>query len=336
MVPLKLSVLERHILYLVLMDAKASVTEVARRLGCRDHHVRYALLKFRDSGVISRRMMIDVFRLGFSRHAYYVSLSSEGQKRREEIVEFLVRDPCTTVVLEVGGEYDLFVAIVARSSVALSQFGQSLSQKFGGLFSRKDVAVTVRHSVFGEKLLVDDEKLFMESFYEATAEHVEVDDLDDRLLSALSLSSTGASSSLARSLGVPVSTVDYRMKRLLNDGVICGDMHEIRGELIGLTNYLVLVGMKGVSKELEMRFHAFARRHPNIPHLSYEVGHWDFMMGVAVTNQSDLNNLVERIRVEFGESLATVKSFSMFRARKVRDYPVISPSPGVLRRSVNA
>lgn len=131
---------------------------------------------------------------------------------------------------------------------------------------------------------------------------------------------------MAQSLGVAASTIDYRIKRLESARVICGDMHEIRGELIGLTNYIVLVGMKGVSASRHDDFHRFARNHPNVAHLSFEVGHWDYMLGVAVEEQKDLNSLIDTIRKVFGESVASIKSFSMFYARKVRDYPIV---PGV-------
>jgi hypothetical protein len=100
-------------------------------------------------------------------------------------------------------------------------------------------------------------------------------------------------------------------------------MHEIRGELIGLANYIVLVSMKGVSQANYADFFAFAKSHPNITHLTFEVGHWDYMVGVAVEQQRDLNVIIDAIRGALGDSVASIKSFSMFFAHKVRDYPSI-------------
>jgi Lrp/AsnC family leucine-responsive transcriptional regulator len=230
---------------------------------------------------------------------------------------------------------------VTRTSAELATFNHELSSKFGSLFLKKDVAVTVRHSVFGEKMLVANPELYAECFYEVdhslVRASVELDELDHQLLYTLAGPGLNSSRALAHGLGLAPSTVDYRLKRLESAGVICGDMHEIRGEMIGLTNYIVLVGMKGVSEECHKEFYQFSRKHPNISHLSFEVGHWDYMLGVAVEEQKDLNVLIDVIRRAFRDSVASIKSFSMFRAHKVRDYPIIpSVSKTSLTRAANS
>ena len=98
-------------------------------------------------------------------------------------------------------------------------------------------------------------------------------------------------------------------------------MHEIRGELLGLNNYLVLVGMKGLSEKLHEAFYKFARAHRFVTHCSYEVGVWDYMLGVAATRQREVNDLVELLHQHFGDYISSVRSIPMFRARKIKDYP---------------
>lgn len=324
---IKLNGTERHILYTVLMNGRLSVPQIARQVGCHAPTVHHAIRKFKAAGLISRRIMIDIFRLGYARHAIYITLSSEGQEKKPDIARFLTNSSCTTVVLEVGGEYDFFVATVTRTSAELAAFNHDLSSKFGSLFLKKDVAVTVRHSVFGEKMLVDNPDLYTECFYEV--DHslsnaiVELDTLDHQLLYTLAGPQITSNCGLAQSLGMAQSTFVYRLKRLESAQVICGDMHEIRGELIGLTNYIILVGMKGVSQQTHKDLHQFAKNHRNIAHLSFEVGHWDYMLGVVVEEQKDLNALIDTIRREFRDSVASIKSFSMFYAHKVRDYPIV-------------
>jgi DNA-binding Lrp family transcriptional regulator len=325
--PIKLSVPERHILYTVLMNARLTVPEIARQVGTSAPVVQHALRKFKVAGLISHRVMIDIFRLGYASHDVYLTLSSEGQRTKAEIAQFLARSGCATMVLEVGGEYDFFVRTVTRTSAQLAAFNHELSAKFGSLFLKKDVAVMVRHSVFGEKMLVNDPKLHCECFFEvdpsATPTPLELDSMDHRLLYALTDPELSSSRALAQSLGLPVSTLVYRLKKLEAAEIIAGDMHEIRGELIGLANYIVLVSMKGVSQANYADFFAFAKSHPNITHLTFEVGHWDYMVGVAVEQQRDLNLIIDAIRGALGDSVASIKSFSMFFAHKVRDYPSI-------------
>jgi DNA-binding Lrp family transcriptional regulator len=312
--------LERSILYLVLMDASASVVKIAATLGCKPHSVQAAINKFRRNGLISRRIMVDVYRLGYSRHAFYISLSSEGQRQRDKLVLSLVNHPSTTVVLEVGGEYDFFVAVITRNPGELAAFQSTLADTFGVPFQKKDLALTIRHSVFGEKSLLADLSACTECTYAVTDSLVETDALDRRILAELCAPGVISFPHVARKLGLPQSTLDYRLKRLKEQQVICGDMHEIKGELIGLSNYIVLLGMTGLNQATQSRFYSFVKHHPYVAHYSHEVGHWDYMLGIAVDSHQRVNELVEQMRRLFGESIATVKSFPMFRARKVVDY----------------
>jgi DNA-binding Lrp family transcriptional regulator len=224
-------------------------------------------------------------------------------------------------VLDLGGEYDFFVSLVARSVAEVAQFNQSLSASFGYPFSKKEVALTVRHAVFGEKVLAKDPSHYTEAFYEVGGESFAVDVIDQKLLAALDAGGKSSPRELSRTLGLPYSTIGYRLGRLESTGVILGSLHEVRGSLIGLTNYILLVGMKALSEERHRQFYTFAKLHPNIPHLSYEFGNWDYMLGVAVERPEQLNDVVEQIRREFAEFVGVIKSFTMFRARKVRDFP---------------
>ena len=327
---MKLSIAERRILYTVLMNARLTVQEIAHRVGYSARVVQHSLRKFKDSGLISRRVMIDIFRLGYGSHDVYLTLSSEGQRKKTDIARLLCDSSCVTMVLEVGGEYDFFVRTVTRTSAELAAFNHELSMRFGSLFLKKDVAVMVRHSVFGEKMLAADPSLHSECFYEVHQSlgsvPLELDSLDHRLLYALAGPDLTSTRTLAQSIGSATSTVDYRLRRLEFAGVICGDMHEIRGAMVGLSNYIVLVSMKGVSQAHYQTFLAFARNHPNVTHLTFEVGHWDYMVGVAVEEQRDLNIVLDVMRDALGECVASIKSFSMFHAHKVRDYPIIPVS----------
>ncbi len=329
---MKLSASEGDILYATLMHGGVPVAQLARMVGCREHVVRRAISKFYENGLIARRVMINCMTLGYSSFHIYASLSSEGQRKKKEVIAHLVGSARTSTVLEVGGEYDLFTSVIVESARELAQFSEDVTSKFGPVFARKDIAVTIRHSVFGEKLLTTNPKLFAECSIEAVDQPKQVDDLDRRILFLVGAPDFSTLAKVARSIGVPLSTVEYRFNRLKADGVICGDMHEIKGELVGLSNFLILLSMEGLSDTRKDEFHRFARLYPNITHFAYEVGHWDCMLGVAVFTPTELNNLVDLIRKKFGEFITNIKSFAMFNAHKVRDYPLdperVSLGPG--------
>ncbi len=312
---------DREILYLALMDASASVAKLAAAVGCKPHVVQAALTKFHSTGLISRRVMVDAFRLGLSRHSIYISLSKDGQEKCGKVSEFLVDHPATSVVLEVAGDYDFFVAILVRDSGELAQFQLAFASAFPSATLRMDIAVTIRHSVYGEKSLLSDKRLYRECTFAMGGRQFEADEVERRILFRVCDSVFRGSAQLSRRLGMPASTVEYRLKKLRERGIICGDMYEVRGELLGLSNFIVLVQMKGVSDVTHTGFISFARLHPHITHLSFEVGYWDYQLGVAVQEVEQLNALIEEVQSRFSDQLVIARAIPMFKARKVRDYP---------------
>lgn len=316
-----LSTVEREILYLTLMDATAPAVKIAEKVGCKPHAVQAALAKFQARDIISRRVMINVFRLGYSLHSIYISLSVEGQRLREEIAQHLATYSATSMVLELSGEYDFFVSLVARDAVELARFNYELSGRFSGAVLKKDVAVAVSNTEFGEKVLLPGDGFYAECTYSADQEKYRVDSVDRRLLHYISSETFSSSAQVARALEIPPSTVEYRLRKLRERGVICADLNELRGSEVGLCNYILLVGMKGFPTETHAEFRAFLRRNPGVTSLSFEVGYWDYRLGVSVQAEPELAALVSEMRQNFDDRIATVLSLPLFQVRKVRDYP---------------
>ncbi len=316
-----LSPVEREILYHTVMDAAAPAVKIAEKVGCKPHAVQAAVAKFQSRDIISRRVMINAFRLGYSLHSIYISLSVEGQRSREEIAQHLVSYPAAGVVLELSGEYDFFVSLVAREALDLARFNYELSERFSGAVLKKDVAIAVSITEFGEKVLLPGEGFSPEWTYSADQEKHEIDIVDRRILYCISNETFSTSAKLARVLGIPPSTVEYRIRKLRERGIIFADLHELRGSEVGLVNYLVLVGMKGLPAETHADFQAFLRESRVVSNLCSEVGCWDYRLGISVQSETELADFITALRDSFDDSIAAVQMLPLVGSRKVKDYP---------------
>jgi Lrp/AsnC family leucine-responsive transcriptional regulator len=320
----KISETERQILYLMLMNGRASVAELAKTVGCPAHVAQHAIKKFRDNRLLSRRVAVNPYNLGYIGCHFLIGLSGEEHSKREEVAEFLARYPQITAILEIGGEYDFFLSMITRSRGELARINQEISEKMGHLLIKRHIGLPVRHAVFGAKLLTSRTDLYTECIYDISGEPMSppliLDDVDHQLLRALTSAEAESSASLARSLGVPASTIDYRMKRLESQGIICGDMRELNGNLLGLTHYLMLVVFKGMPEEQHAKFYNFSKFHQNITHFTVEVGPWDYMLGVAVRSTNDLANLLRQIREVFGPNVSSITPIPLLNTRKVKDW----------------
>lgn len=324
-----LSDTDRHILYLVSIDASASVAKIAAALGCKTHVVRAAYTKFRRDGLLTRRVMIDTFLLGYSRHSLCIALSPEMKHLREEMAKFLAKQPNTAVVLEVGGDYDLFITILARSPEELSHFQSKLSARFSNPIQHKDITISLQHSTFGEKLLAPDARPLYEKTCHTTSHVVHVDTLDRRLLFAMSAPGFTSTAKLSRELQLSFSTIDYRIKKLQERRIIYADLHDVHGELLRLERHLVLVSMRGFPQQLHHDFHLFTREHPYVSHYSHEIGNWDFILEVSLPSGLTTLGMINQLKARFGSYVANVQPLPVYKQHKMIDYPL---DPGQLQQ----
>lgn len=88
-----------------------------------------------------------------------------------------------------------------------------------------------------------------------------------------------------------------------------------------MSNYVLLVGMKGFPAETHSEFRSYLRQNPVVSSLSFEIGYWDYRLGVSVREECELNELVTEMRQRFGERIAAVQPLPLVGVRKVRDYP---------------
>jgi DNA-binding Lrp family transcriptional regulator len=319
---LKLSDIENHILYLTMMDATASVLSIAKRLNAKPHIVQAALRKFRSEELIAPRALVNIAQLGFASYELFVSLSSEGQRCKGDLIQYLAASPWIGSILEVGGDYELMVTVRIRNQKDMLDFQSGLGERFPGAITSKDTSMAVEHWLFGEKFLVNDQSLYTQYHLPVPNSTVTIDDLDRRILFEIGDSQVASISALGRKLGMAATTVEYRVKKLKEKGVIIGELHELRGAKLGLSNHVCLVSIKSSSDSLNHEFCKFARMNPWVPWLSRGTGRWDYVMGIAVREPSEVYTAVDQFRAKFGDWIVSYRILPMFRAHKVRDYPL--------------
>lgn len=323
----RFSQLERNILQYVITRANCPAREVAEALKVKDHQVHYSLRKFKSSGLISRRVMVDVYKLGYSRHTLFFSLTPEGQKRRSTIVKAVVESEFTSVMLELGGEYDYFFQLVVRELSDLVHFIHWLTEQYGDLFSKKSFGVQAEHFVFGEKLISDTPVEPNACSYQLADEHFEFDETDHKILSAVMSPEVSSAREIARQTGLAPTTLDYRLKNLQKSEIISGETWEVNGQMLGLSNFLMLISVAGLEPNIHSEIFEYAKASPVVAHYSYVIGDWDYVLGVAVQDKSDATRLVEELHNRFESKISNVRLVPMFKAHKVVDYPLTQFKP---------
>ena len=317
----KLSQKERDIIAAAELRADAPVSDLRKLTGYRDHTIRYFVQRALDRGIMRRRCFINLNVIGYSQFQIYFSLSSKKKESRAEVIKSLINSEKVSWLGECGGEYQYGVNICVKSVHEVWDFLDSLSGRFGAIFLEKVIALRISLSFFGNKYLSPRKKPQRGMSYGVCDRVAPYDRVDHDILQGLTSRSYGSYRELARLLGLPQTTLDYRLRRLRQEGVVAGLYYEVQPALIGMQSFLVLVCVKGISREFREEFLKFCGGHPNIVLVIHSIGSWDFEVVIEVAEARESTGIAQEFQDRFSGSLNWIKILPLFSYLKVAEYP---------------
>jgi DNA-binding Lrp family transcriptional regulator len=120
-----------------------------------------------------------------------------------------------------------------------------------------------------------------------------MDDIDRRILRALSVNVRVSGTALASTLGIAESTVSLRIRRLQADGHIRGYHAELDLATLGMTvQALISIRLVSIIREDVENFRDEAPTWPGVLGLFHMAGVDDFLLHVAARNSTELRDFV--------------------------------------------
>lgn len=139
-----------------------------------------------------------------------------------------------------------------------------------------------------------------------------IDDTDRQLLMLLQEDDRQPLAVLSEKIGVAVSTINDRIKRLVRTGMISGFHARVAPESLGL-NLLAFILVSWSNPKVEAAFLERAKASPDVLECHHITGAWNYLLKVRVGTTRDLETfLTETIKaldgVERTETLITLSS----------------------------
>ena len=147
-----------------------------------------------------------------------------------------------------------------------------------------------------------------------------LDDVDRAILSNLFQSEYGSHREMARQLGIPRSTIEYRLRKLRCDGVIVGAVHFISARKIKVHVFKLLIYMRGIGRKQRKALIEFACVHPNIVNALHCIGNWDLEFTVEVADSYEITALTQLLYKNFGDILSHVEVLPVFNQTQPVSY----------------
>jgi Lrp/AsnC family transcriptional regulator, leucine-responsive regulatory protein len=321
---MRLSEKERIIISAVEFNPDIPLSHLQRITHCRSHTIRYCIRKLCQQGIIRYYPFVNVYPLGLTPYCLYFSFSAEGGKAKQRVLKALVDSPRVSWVAEVGGKYHCCASILARHVKEVRHFLYLLSEKQGNLFFEKSLSTEISYTHFGAKYLHIRKPPYPCRQWGQNGKQVVLDETDYKILYGLISQNYGSRRELARLLNLPSSTLEGRIKKLTEKGIITGFKYMINSQKLGMQTFKLLVYTRGGDPDQHERLYNLCAEHPNISSMVNCMGTWDYELTVDVKESADVLKIAHYIQSKQENTINHLEVIPVFKKLKVACFPFAS------------
>ena len=316
MSPLKTDTVDRHLLYLLHQNSRASLTDLASELGCSRETVNYRIANLCKSGVIrSFVTKMDFGRLGLANYAIYLKLKNLTKDQYAVFIKKLQGHKNVAWIASLGGRFDLTIEMSAHTPRELDSRFSALQDLCAGNINDHYISTWVSQYLFGKKYLWPEKINLTEATrgqYLSSPTIASVDKLDSRILAAMANNARMPLAELGRHLKVPPTTVSFRLRELERKGVIKGYTLLSHLQDFGYSKYKMLLRVRNFSKKDEAQLVSFCATHPNVYYCGKTFGNWDFEIEADVQTPVEYQQFLIQLRSRFESIIYDIESLPIF------------------------
>ena len=299
---IKLDIKDKKILYELDMDARQSISSIAKRVGLSKEVVNYRIRRMEKEGLIDGYYaIIEYSKLGYMYCRLIMTLQNISPKEEEEIREYAKKSKKIGLIVTAAGEWwDLVFVIWAKNIIEIKEVLDDFMLKYGKFIKEKEITIATKVYHFRHKYLYnnDDSTCLV---VEQSKKEVKIDSKDLKILEILSKEGRKEITEIAKILKTTINTVKYRLKKLLDNNIIVGFRANININILEYQRYKVMLLLYNIDKNIMKKIIYFLGNEKNIVYITEAVGRSDLEFEIDVKNINELYEIMKKIRTKFSE-----------------------------------
>jgi Lrp/AsnC family leucine-responsive transcriptional regulator len=313
---------DKKILSELDMDARQPVSAIAKKVGLSKEVVNYRIKQLEKKGIIRNYYtVLNTAKLGLIFCRFFMRFQNVDIKKEKEMIAFSSRFPQICWVVNTKGPWDMVFVMLVNKINDFKKLCDKLSFQYGSHFQTRNVSIAtkihhMKHNyLYGTK---DDR----EDVVGGDIEEVSIDETDHKILSILAKDARISTLEIARRLDITPNTVKYRIKKLVDNGIILCFRERIGIKKLGYQRNKVVLTLQNMTEEKTMKMMEFLKQNPNVVYVTEAVGCGDFEFEVDVKDNNELHMHINKIREEFGDLIKDYDICMTYAEEEVNYLPV--------------
>lgn len=302
----KLDDLHKRTLANIELNAELPDSELARGLSSSSQKIRRIVDKLSNLKIIKLSPFIDPFVLGYRLINVFFSANSGSKASKERTLNSIRNHPQISWGAEIGGKFQFGICVLARSSIEVVKVLEELQLSSPLVLKDREIVEQLSFTMFPGKFL-SPKIIGNTSLCRAHTPNIfNADPLDYDILNSL-ISGTESAREIARRLGKPASSIDWRVNRLRDTGVFKGFIYKRISGALGTLEFMVSLSVNRRGTKLRNALYSFCQSDPHVIFFIELLGAWDFELRLEVESVEEATETCEQLKHQFQDSISNLE-----------------------------
>ena len=327
---------ERRVLSVIHLNPLAEIPHVSAIVKLAPHIVRHVIESLRRQGVIGYPVpFVDVYALGYTEYAFYVTLSNApGADFDEAITSESLLVEGVSVVAQTSGPYNFVVIIYAKSAAEAQMRFQKLSEHFACRIVKKTVSTRITYRFYGYRYFgagLPGTYPVRHFGINTSDAPIDLDPTDRRILVLMGRGEGSSRRELARQLDIPNSTLDHRIRRLERLQVVQGYEYLFSPGTLGKRKYRFLLAADLRNGKTLERLLALSSEDQRIIVMNECLGDWEFELLIHIGEGESISQFTDLLASRLDGAVRALHSVTNVVRHRLERFPFSDKSENLLQ-----
>ena len=253
---------------------------------------------------------IDTYKLGYQFLRVYLNFQYVTSDLKKEIIKHFVDYKNISTVSTARGFYDLITVFWVKEIEKFYSFWEKTLIKYGNYFAEQLFSLYIKGHGYPKSVLIEDKSIKNNKEIETfgISKNYDIDEIDYRLLNNISLDARCSLVVLSKELSCSSQNVKYRLKNLIEKGIIQSFRVNLDLDKIGLRRNKINIYLKEHDKRMDIV--NFLKHLPNLSYFSTTIGLCDLELELLVKNTDEFVKIIETIDEKFPGAIRNYNYYS--------------------------
>ena len=298
--PLKLTLLDRKLLYELDIDARQPLTKLSKKVRASPALIDYRLKRMEKAGLIKNYLtFLDAGKLGLMIWNVYLELQNMTDKTEADIVDYLKGVKQVWWIARCSGRWDLIYSLCVKDVKQFYGIVVDVHNKFGQYILNQSLAAHVAIEIISRGYPLG--KPGVGKTWYSSVEQPALDNADLKILGAISRNARLPATEIAKRTGLTPRIVSYRIKELLQRGIINRFRLQLDVKKIGMSFYKVILYLKDYTSAKNNSLKQYCIQQGNIFHYEQKIGPWMLELEMDSENYESADKQMKIMKEKFSD-----------------------------------